>query len=140
MTISNWMTGKKIIGYYIKRNTYHLKLTTLMFDMFNMMNKLKEVQAKVKEAQDNLQFITVTAEAGAGLVKAKVNGQRKLISLDIDDSLLNKEDKEMVSDLIVAAVNKAMDEAGEKAKDELKRHTEGLLPNIPGLDLNNLGL
>ena len=61
-----------------------------MFDMFNMMNKLKEVQAKVKEAQDNLQFITVTAEAGAGLVQAKVNGQRKLISIAIDDSLLNK--------------------------------------------------
>ena len=111
-----------------------------MFDMFNMMNKLKEVQAKVKEAQDNLQFITVTAEAGAGLVQAKVNGQRKLISITIDESLLNKEDKEMVSDLIVAAVNKVMDEAGEKAKDEMKRHTEGLLPNIPGLDLNNLGL
>ena len=111
-----------------------------MFDMFSMMGKLKEVQAKMKEAQDNLQFITVTAESGAGLVKAKVNGQRKLISLNIDDSLLNKEDKEMISDLVVAAVNKAMDEAGEKAKDELKRQTEGILPNIPGLDLNNLGI
>lgn len=111
-----------------------------MFDMFSMMGKLKEVQAKMKEAQDNLQFITVTAESGAGLVKAKVNGQRKLISLEIDDSLLNKEDKEMISDLVVAAVNKAMDEAGEKAKDEMKRQTEGLLPNIPGLDLNNLGI
>ena len=111
-----------------------------MFDMFSMMGKLKEVQAKMKEAQDNLQFITVTAESGAGLVKAKVNGQRKLINLEIDDSLLNKEDKEMVSDLVVAAVNKAMDEAGEKAKDELKRQTEGILPNIPGLDLNNLGI
>ena len=111
-----------------------------MFDMFGMMNKLKEVQGKVQEAQDSLQFITVTAEAGAGLVKAKVNGHKKVISIDIDDSLLNKDDKEMVSDLIVAAVNKAMDEAGEKAKDELKRKTEGLLPNIPGLDLNNLGL
>lgn len=110
-----------------------------MFDMFSMMGKLKEVQAKMKEAQDNLQFITVSAESGAGLVKAKVNGQRKLISLEIDDSLLNKEDKEMISDLVVAAVNKAMDEAGEKAKDEMKRQTEGLLPNIPGLDLNNLG-
>ena len=111
-----------------------------MFDMFSMMNKLKEVQGKVKEAQDSLQFITVTAEAGAGLVKAKVNGQKKVISIDIDDSLLNKDDKEMVSDLVVADINKAMDEAGEKAKDELKRQTEGLIPNIPGLDLNNLGL
>jgi len=107
--------------------------------MFSMMGKLKEVQAKMKEAQDNLQFIVVTSESGAGLVKAKVNGLRKLISLEIDDSLLNKEDKEMVSDLIVAAVNKAMDEVGEKAKDEMKRQTEGLLPNIPGLDFSNLG-
>lgn len=111
-----------------------------MFDMFSMMGKLKEVQAKIKDAQDNLQFITVTAESGAGLVKAKVNGQRKLISLEIDDSLLNKDDKEMISDLVVAAVNKAMDEASEKAKDELKRHTEGLIPNIPGFDMTNLGI
>ncbi|WP_026464810.1 YbaB/EbfC family nucleoid-associated protein [Adhaeribacter aquaticus] len=110
-----------------------------MFDMFNMMNKLKEVQGKMKEAQDSLQFITVTAESGAGLVKAKVNGLKRVISIDIDESLLNKEDKDMVTDLVVAAVNKAMDEASEKAKDEMKRQTEGLIPNIPGFDLGNLG-
>lgn len=111
-----------------------------MFDMFSMMGKMKEVQAKMKEAQDNLQFITVTAESGAGLVKAKANGLRKLISLDIDPSLLNTEDKEMLTDLVVAAVNKALDEASDKARDEMKRQTEGLLPNIPGLDLSSLGL
>ena len=111
-----------------------------MFDMFSMMGKMKEVQAKMKEAQDNLQFVTVTAESGAGLVKAKANGLRKLISLELDPTLLNQEDKEMLTDLIVAAVNKAMDEAGDKARDEMKRQTEGLLPNIPGLDLSSLGL
>ncbi|MDQ3290268.1 MAG: YbaB/EbfC family nucleoid-associated protein [Bacteroidota bacterium] len=111
-----------------------------MFDMFSMMGKIKEVQAKMKEAQDNLQFITVTAESGAGMVKAKANGLRKLISLDIDSSLLNQDDKEMLNDLIVAAVNKALDEASDKARDEMKRQTEGLLPNIPGLDLSSLGL
>ncbi|PSR52486.1 DNA-binding protein [Adhaeribacter arboris] len=111
-----------------------------MFDMFSMMGKIKEVQAKMKEAQDNLQFITVTAESGAGMVKAKANGLRKLISLEIDASLLNQEDKEMLTDLVVAAVNKALDEASDKARDEMKRHTEGLLPNIPGLDLSSLGL
>ncbi len=111
-----------------------------MFDMFSMMGKIKEVQAKMKEAQDNLQFITVTAESGAGMVKAKANGLRKLISLDIDSSLLNQDDKEMLNHLIVAAVNKALDEASDKARDEMKRQTEGLLPNIPGLDLSSLGL
>ena len=111
-----------------------------MFDMFSMMGKMKEVQAKMKEAQDNLQFITVTAESGAGMVKAKANGLRKLISLDIDASLLNQDDKEMLTDLVVAAVNKALDEASDKARDEMKRQTEGLIPNIPGLDLSSLGL
>ena len=111
-----------------------------MFDMFSMMGKIKEVQAKMKDAQDSLQFITVSAESGAGLVKAKANGLRKLVSLEIDSSLLNQEDKEMLTDLVVAAVNKAMNEAGDKARDEMKRQTEGLLPNIPGLDLSSLGL
>ncbi|EJF10545.1 YbaB/EbfC family nucleoid-associated protein [Pontibacter sp. FD36] len=111
-----------------------------MFDMMGMMGKMKEVQAKMKEAQDNLQHITVTAESGAGLVKATVNGQRKLLKIEIDDSILNTNDRDMVNDLVVAAVNNAMLTAGERAAEEMKKSTEGLLPNIPGLDLGNFGL
>jgi DNA-binding YbaB/EbfC family protein len=111
-----------------------------MFDMMGMLGKMKEVQAKLKEAQDNLQHITVTAESGAGLVKATVNGQRKLLKVEIDDSILNTNDRDMVNDLVVAAVNNAMMTAGERAQEEMKKHTEGLLPNIPGLDLGNFGL
>ncbi len=111
-----------------------------MFDMFGMMGKMKEVQTKLKEAQDKLQYLTVTGEAGAGLVKATVNGQRKLLKIEIDESLMNASDRDMVNDLVVAAVNNAMQEAGEKAQEELKKQTEGLLPNIPGLDLGSFGL
>ncbi|MBD1397620.1 YbaB/EbfC family nucleoid-associated protein [Pontibacter sp. JH31] len=111
-----------------------------MFDMMGMMGKMKEVQAKMKEAQDNLQHITVTAESGAGLVKATVNGQRKLLKIEIDDSILNTNDRDMVNDLVVAAVNNAMLTAGERAQEEIKKSTEGLIPNIPGLDLGNFGL
>ena len=111
-----------------------------MFDMMGMMGKMKEVQAKMKQAQDNLQHITVTAESGAGLVKATVNGQRKLLKIEIDDSILNTNDRDMVNDLVVAAVNNAMLTAGERAQEEMKKSTEGLLPNIPGLDLGNFGL
>ncbi len=111
-----------------------------MFDMFGMMGKMKEVQAKLKEAQDNLQHITVTAESGAGLVKATVNGQRKLLKIEIDESILNANDQDMVNDLVVAAVNNAMLTAGERAQEEMKKNTEGLLPNIPGLDLGSFGL
>ncbi|MDO6391134.1 YbaB/EbfC family nucleoid-associated protein [Pontibacter sp. BT731] len=111
-----------------------------MFDMMGMMGKMKEVQAKMKEAQDNLQHITVTAESGAGLVKATVNGQRKLLKIEIDDSILNTNDRDMVNDLVVAAVNNAMLTAAERAAEEMKKSTEGLIPNIPGLDLGNFGL
>src|SRR5688500_9941946 len=104
-----------------------------MFDMMGMLGKVKELQAKMKEAQDNLQHIVVTAESGAGMVKAKANGQRKLLSIEIDESIVKSGDAEMISDLVVAAVNKALDEAGEKGKEELKKQTEGLMPNIPGL-------
>ncbi|WP_192821163.1 YbaB/EbfC family nucleoid-associated protein [Rufibacter sp. LB8] len=111
-----------------------------MFDMLGMMNKVKEMQAKMKVAQDNLKHITVTAEAGAGMVKATASGDRRLLKIEVDETLMNPNDREMLSDLVVAAVNKALDEAGEKGKEELKKQTEGMIPNIPGLDLSGFGL
>ncbi|GAB2781277.1 hypothetical protein HNQ93_001243 [Hymenobacter luteus] len=111
-----------------------------MFDMMGMMGKMKELQDKMKQAQDQLQYLTATAESGGGLVKATANGQRRLLKLEIDESLLQPQDRDMLADLVVAAVNKVMDEAGEKAKEEIKTKTAGLIPNIPGLDLGGFGL
>ena len=109
-----------------------------MFDMMKMMGKMKEVQARLKEAQDNLVNVTASGESGGGMVKATVNGKRQLISLDIDPSILKSEDRMVVQDLIVAAVNKAAEEAEIRAKEELKKSTEGLIPNIPGFDLTGM--
>lgn len=109
-----------------------------MFDMMKMMGKMKEVQARVKEAQDNLGTIRVHGESGAGLVKATVTGKKQLISVDIDPSLMKAEDKSILQDLIVAAVNKANEEAEVAAKEQMRKSTEGLLPNIPGLDLTGM--
>jgi DNA-binding YbaB/EbfC family protein len=109
-----------------------------MFDMMKMMGKMKEVQARMKEAQDNLVNIRATAESGAGLVKAVVNGKKQLISLDIDSSLFKESDKMIAQDLIVAAINKANEEVDVLAKEAMRKSTEGLLPNIPGMDLSNL--
>jgi len=61
-----------------------------------------------------------------------------VVSIDIDDSLLQKEDKEMLQDLTVAAVNIALEKADASAKEEIKKHTEGIMPNIPGMDMGNL--
>ena len=109
-----------------------------MFDMMKMMGKMKEIQARMKEAQENLVHVRATGESGGGMVKAIVNGKRQLISLDIDPLLIKPDDKTVLQDLVVAAVNKASEEADVKAKEELKKSTEGLLPNIPGLDLSGM--
>ncbi len=109
-----------------------------MFDMMKMMGKVKEVQEKMKVAQEELGNITAEAESGGGLVKVVVNGRKEVISLNIDHSLINKEDAEMMQDLVIAAVNIAIQSVEVRAKEHLKKATEGVMPNIPGLDLNNM--
>ena len=109
-----------------------------MFDMMKMMGKMKEVQAKIKEAQDNLVNIKATADAGGGMVNATVNGKKEVIKIDIDPLLLKPEDKEMLQDLVIAAINKANAEVEILAKEHIKKATDGMLPNIPGLDLGGM--
>jgi len=109
-----------------------------MLDMMKMMGKVKEMQTRLKEAQENLVNVRASGESGAGLVKATVNGRKQLVALDIDPSILKSEDKVLVQDLVVAAVNKAQEEADVLAKEEIKKSTEGLLPNMPGMDFSNL--
>lgn len=109
-----------------------------MFDMNQMLGKMQEIQAKMKEAQENLEKITTTAETGAGMVKVTVNGKRKVVQLDIDKDILKPEDKEMVEDLTLAAINRAMEDIEVKIKEEMSKQTEGFLPNIPGFDLSSM--
>lgn len=106
--------------------------------MMNMLGKVKEVQAKIKQAKENLVNVSASGESGGGLVKATVNGTRKVVKIEIDPDLLKKEDKEMVQDLTVAAINIAMNNVEDKIKEEFKKSTEGVLPSIPGLDLGSL--
>ena len=109
-----------------------------MFDMMKMMGEVKEMQTKMKEAQDQLKDIKVTGESGGGMVKVQVNGEKALIGLEIDDSLINLTDKNMMRDLVIAAVNKAVAEADIQSKEHIKKSTEGLMPNIPGMDLSGM--
>ncbi|HEV7351064.1 YbaB/EbfC family nucleoid-associated protein [Telluribacter sp.] len=106
-----------------------------MGDMMGLMGKMKDLQARMKEAQEQLSGITESAESGAGMVRVTVNGQKKVVSLEIDNDLIKPDDKEMLQDLVVAAVNKALENIEPKVKEHLQKATEGVLPNIPGLDL-----
>ena len=105
--------------------------------MFDLINKLKEVQSKMKEAQETLSNVVVEGESGAGMVKVKVNGVKKVLSIQIDDDLIKTEEKDTLTDLIVAAINKAMAEADNASKEIMKKSAGDFLPNIPGLDLGN---
>ena len=108
-----------------------------MFDMNKMMEKVKEVQEKMKAAQENLSSVTATGESGAGMVKAVVNGKKQVVDLEIDPDLIKPEDKEMMQDLIIAAINKALVDVDAQVKEEMKKSTDGMLPNIPGFDLGS---
>jgi len=103
-----------------------------------MFGKMKEVQSRMKDAQQNLSAVTETGDAGAGMVKVTVNGLKNVLSIDIDPDLIKVEDREMLQDLIVAATNKAIGAVETKAREHLRQATEGLLPNIPGLNLDGL--
>ena len=106
--------------------------------MLNMLGKVKDIQAKLQKAKENLATETLSAESGAGVVKVTVNGKRQVVKLEIDPSLLTPNDKDMVSDLVVAATNKALADMDTKIADELQKATEGLIPNVPGLDIKGL--
>ena len=68
------------------------------------------------------------------MVKVTVNGKKQLIKIDLDPDLIKPENKEIIQDLVIAAANKALAEIDEKIAEELKKSTEGLLPNIPGFN------
>ena len=109
-----------------------------MFDMMNMMGKVKEMQSKMQEAQDKLGEITAEGEAGAGMVKAVVNGKKEVLSIEVEPDIFTPQDAKLTQDLIVAAINTAMRKVDELSKVEMAKATEGMMPNIPGFDLNSL--
>jgi len=109
-----------------------------MLDMMKMMGKVKEAQTRIAEAQAQLSGITATGSAGGDMVIAEANGLKQIIGITIDDALIHPSDKEMMRDLIIAACNKALDAAGQKATEHLQKATEGLIPNIPGFDLGSM--
>ncbi|MEM1301118.1 MAG: YbaB/EbfC family nucleoid-associated protein [Pseudomonadota bacterium] len=95
-------------------------------DMAGMMKKAQEMQGKMEELQESLNTVTVVGEAGAGLVKATSTAKGELTALDIDPSIFSGDDKEVVEDLILAAIKDAQQKAQEKSAEEMGKLTEGL--------------
>ncbi|HCD52125.1 MAG TPA: hypothetical protein DEQ34_06750 [Balneolaceae bacterium] len=112
------------------------------FNMADMFGKIQEMQGKVQEAQSKLGEVVVEAEAGGGMVKVKANGLRKVLSINIDKDVVDPNDMEMLEDLVVAGVNKALEMAEEAAQKEMQEAYKGMMPGggLPGMDLSKFGL
>ena len=103
-------------------------------DMGKMMKAAQEMEAKMGELQEKLNTMTVVGESGAGLVKATATAKGELTALDIDPSIFNPDEKEVVEDLILAAIKDAQARAQAKSQEEMAKLTEGLgLP--PGMQM-----
>lgn len=101
-------------------------------DMAKMMKAAQEVQGKMAELQGQLASIVVVGEAGGGLVKARATAKGEVTGLDIDPSILVASEKEVVEDLIVAALRDAQSRAAQRSQQEMAKLYEsfGLPPDF----------
>ncbi len=95
-------------------------------DMAKMMKAAQDVQSKMAQLQEDMRNMIVTGESGAGLVTAACTAKGELKSLNIDPSIFNSDDKEVVEDLILAAIKDAQQKAEELARTEMAKMTEGM--------------
>lgn len=103
-------------------------------DMAKMMKSAQEMQGKMAQMQEDLDNVMVTGESGAGLVKATATAKGELKGLDIDPSIFDPNEKEVVEDLILAAIKDAQQKANERSQAEMQKMAEELgLP--PGMNL-----
>ena len=103
-------------------------------DMAKMMQAAQDMQAKLAALQEDLSRTVVVGESGAGLVKARVTAKGEVTGLEIDPAILVPSEKEVVEDLILAAIRDAQMKALARSQTEMAKLTEGLgLP--PGMKL-----
>ena len=98
-----------------------------------MLKQVQQMQAKMQEVQSELEKAEVEATSGGGMVKVVTNGKNEIVSITIDPEVVNKDDIEMLQDLIVAAVNQSREKVQEMQNEKMSTLTGGL--NIPGMNL-----
>ena len=102
-----------------------------MKGMGNMMKQAQKLQSKMLKMQEELAEKTVETSAGGGMINVVANGRQQIVSISIDKEVVDPEDVEMLQDLVLAAVNDALNKAQEMVAGEMGKLTGGM--NIPGL-------
>jgi len=99
----------------------------------NMMKEAQKLQAQMEKMQEEIAKKTVDATAGGGMVTVQANGKQELLSIKIDPEVINKDDAQMLEDLVLAACNEALRKSRELVQQEMGKITGGL--KIPGLGM-----
>jgi len=102
-----------------------------MKNIGSIMKQAQKMQAQMAKGQEELAQKTVEASAGGGMVTVVVTGKQEILSITIEPEVIDASDKEMLQDLVVAAVNEGLRKSQEMVAEEMKKITGGL--QIPGL-------
>ena len=102
-----------------------------MKGMGKMMKQAQQLQEKMMKMQEELAEKTVEATAGGGMIKVVANGKQQVVSIAIEKEVVDPEDVDMLQDLVLAAVNDALNRSQEMVSGEMSKLTGGM--NIPGL-------
>jgi len=98
-------------------------------NLHKMMKQAQEMQNKINSLQEKIELEEMSGSAGGGLVSVRINGKHNLLKVNIDDSLMKLEEKEMLEDLLVAAFNEAKSKMDESTSSQMNAITSGL--NLP---------
>jgi DNA-binding YbaB/EbfC family protein len=97
-----------------------------MGDMMKMLQQAQQMQGRLQQIQDELARMTVTGSAGGGMVTVEADGKGQVRVVRIDPSVVNRDDVEMLEDLVLVAVTEAQKRAAQLAQDEMGRLTGGM--------------
>ncbi|MCB0281585.1 MAG: YbaB/EbfC family nucleoid-associated protein [Calditrichae bacterium] len=99
-------------------------------NMNNLLKQAQKMQEEMTKAQESLGAIKVSATSGGGMVNVEANCKLEILSVSIEKEVIDPEDKEMLEDLVAAAVNEAIKKAQQKAQEEMQKVTGGMLGNL----------
>jgi DNA-binding YbaB/EbfC family protein len=106
----------------------------MKLDIQSLMQQVQNMQEEMEKKKQELNSKIVTAESGGGMVSVTMTCNYRITNLKISKELTNTNDAEMLEDLVIAAVNKALSSASQLVEEEMGKMS-GMLPNIPGLNL-----